>query len=79
MADKVSEQVAQVIQDIKDITSTEITAFQLGIICGTLEAIYKTAKEQETAYANMCALYFVHKPKVLADTLETITDIIAGE
>jgi hypothetical protein len=53
--------------------------FLFGKVYGQLTEIIKEAKQQEEAFANLSALYLTHKPEVLKQTVESISDVVTGK
>lgn len=82
MAKAVSQQVAEVQQDVMTLVETnqlpQSVNFKLGSIYANLELIKRTATEQEAAYSGMISMYMAKNPKKLSNMLQNFVDIVSG-
>lgn len=82
MAKAVSQQIAEVQQDVMTLVETnqlsQSVNFKLGSIYANLELIKRTATEQEAAYSGMISMYLAKNPKKLSNMLQNCVDIISG-
>lgn len=82
MAKAVSQQIAEVQQDVMTLVETnqlpQSVNFKLGSIYANLELIKRTATEQEAAYSGMISMYMAKNPKKLSNMLQNCVDIISG-
>lgn len=82
MAKAVSQQIAEVQQEVLTIVKNnplpQSVNFKLGSIYANLELAKRTSTEQETAYAGMVQMYMAKNPKKLSSMLQNIVDIVSG-
>ena len=75
----ISKRLKEMQVDIEKHFTMQQGQFYLGKLYGQLSEIIKDAEEQEKAYTAICQLYLVHKPDVLDNMLETMSDILSGK
>lgn len=81
MAKAVSQQIAEVQQEVMTLVKNnqlpQSVNFKLGLIYANLELAKRTATEQEAAYSDMVQMYMAKNPKKLSNMLQNIVDIVS--
>lgn len=82
MAKAVSQQIAEVQQEVLTLVENnqlpQSVNFKLGSIYANLELAKRTATEQEAAYSGMVQMYMAKNPKKLSSMLQNLAGIVSG-